>query len=263
MDFSTIFSPANLAALATLFALEVVLGIDNIIFIAILTGKLPKEQQSRARTVGISLAVITRILLLLSITWVMSLTEPLFTVFGEPITGRDIILLVGGLFLIYKSTNEIHDKLEGEDHTRSDGGGKATFNAVILQILLVDIIFSLDSVITAVGISGQIEIMVIAVVLAAVVMVIFAGQISGFVERHPTMKILALSFLILVGAMLVIEGSLPAEVAHDLHLKNYAYFAMAFSFFIELLNIRLRKVTEKPVHLRNRPELPEKKAAGA
>ena len=262
MDFSTIFSPANLAALATLFALEVVLGIDNIIFIAILTGKLPKEQQSRARTVGISLAVITRILLLLSITWVMSLTAPLFTVFGEPITGRDIILLFGGLFLIYKSTNEIHDKLEGEDHTRS-GGGKATFNAVIVQILLVDIIFSLDSVITAVGISGQIEIMVIAVVLAAGVMVVFAGQISGFVERHPTMKILALSFLILVGAMLVIEGSLPVEVAHELQLKNYAYFAMAFSFFIELLNIRLRKATEKPVHLHNQPELPEKKVAGA
>jgi len=258
MDFSIIFTPTNLAALATLLALEIVLGIDNIIFIAILTGKLPRAQQARARTTGIALAVITRILLLLSITWVMSLTEPLFIIFGEPITGRDIILLVGGLFLIYKSTNEIHDKLEGEEHSLHSNEGNATFSSVILQILLVDIIFSLDSVITAVGISGQIEIMVLAVVLAAGVMIVFAGQVSGFVERHPTMKILALSFLILVGAMLVIEGSLPAEVAHDLQLKNYAYFAMAFSFLIEVLNIRLRKATEKPVHLRNQPELPEK-----
>ena len=245
-----LFSAENLVALITLLALEIVLGIDNVIFIAILSGKLPHNQQARARTTGISLAVITRILLLLSITWIMRLTEPLFSVGGNGISGRDLILLVGGLFLIAKSTFEIHEKLESTEHSKKIVVA-ASFASVIVQILLVDIIFSLDSVITAVGISGNLWVMVPAVVIAAGVMLFFAGAISGFVERHPTMKILALAFLILIGFLLVLEGWLHEEVA-QLHLKNYAYFAMAFSFVVELINLRLRK-SDNPVELKNSP----------
>ena len=245
-----LFTAENLVALITLLALEIVLGIDNVIFIAILSGKLPHHQQARARTTGISLAVITRILLLLSITWIMRLTEPLFSVGGNGISGRDLILLVGGLFLIAKSTFEIHEKLESTEHSKTIVVA-ASFASVIVQILLVDIIFSLDSVITAVGISGNLWVMVPAVVVAAGVMLFFAGAISGFVERHPTMKILALAFLILIGFLLVLEGWLHEEVA-QLHLKNYAYFAMAFSFVVELINLRLRK-SDHPVELKNSP----------
>ena len=245
-----LFSAENLVALLTLLMLEIVLGIDNVIFIAILSGKLPKHQQARARSTGISLAVITRILLLLSITWIMRLTEPLFALGGHGISGRDLILLIGGLFLIGKSTFEIHEKLESTEHT-----GKAvvaaSFASVIFQIILVDIVFSLDSVITAVGISGNLWVMVPAVVIAAGVMLFFAGPISGFVEKHPTMKILALAFLILIGFLLVLEGWLGHAV-EELHLKNYAYFAMAFSFGVELINLRLRK-SSQPVTLKNRP----------
>lgn len=245
-----LFSVENLVALLTLLMLEIVLGIDNVIFIAILSGKLPHNQQARARTVGISLAVITRILLLLSITWIMRLTEPLFSLAGHSVSGRDLILLIGGLFLIGKSTYEIHEKLESSEHSRA-AVIAASFASVIFQIILVDIVFSLDSVITAVGISGNLWVMVPAVVVAAGVMLFFAGSISGFVERHPTMKILALAFLILIGFMLMLEGWLHEEV-ENLHLKNYAYFAMAFSFAVELINLRLRK-SDHPVTLKNTP----------
>ena len=245
---SHLFTTEGLIALATLTMLEIVLGIDNVIFIAILTGKLPTEDQGRARTMGIALAVITRILLLLAITWIMQLTQPLLTIFGKGLSGRDLILLIGGMFLIGKSTYEIHEKLESMEHSQT-AKVAASFISVIIQIILVDIVFSLDSVITAVGISGHLAVMIPAVVIAAAV-------ISSFVEKHPTMKILALAFLILIGVMLVIEGWSP-ELAHELHLKNYAYFAMAFSFLVELVNMRLRPSSAHtpPVHLHNQPSL--------
>ncbi len=251
MDFLT---TESLIALFTLVALEIVLGIDNVIFIAILSSKLPKEQQARARTTGIGLAVITRVLLLLSIAWIMRLTEPLITIFGNGLSGRDLILLIGGLFLIGKSTYEIHEKLEVEDHA---GAARvvASFASVVFQIILVDLVFSLDSVITAVGISGDLLVMIPAVIVAAAVMLFFAGPISEFVERHPTMKILALAFLILIGFLLVLEGWLHESV-EELHLKNYAYFAMAFSFVVELINLQIRKKGQ-PVKLHNRPRMQE------
>jgi len=248
-----LLSTTNLVALLTLTALEIVLGIDNVIFIAILAGKLPEAQQHRARQIGIGLAVITRILLLLSITWVMRLTEPLVSLAGKGFSGRDLILLGGGLFLIAKSTYEIHDKLEAIERPHR-ARRAATMTGVVVQIILVDIVFSLDSVITAVGLSSELAIMVLAILVAAALMIFAAGAISRFVERHPTMKILALSFLILIGALLTIEGWNPT-VAHELQLKNYAYFAMAFSLLVELVNMRLRAAPE-PVVLR-RSHLPE------
>ena len=228
-------------ALATLTVLEIVLGIDNIVFISILAGKLPKEQRERARKVGLSLAMLIRIGLLLSITWVMRLTSPLFTTFGQAISGRDLILIIGGLFLIGKSTHEIHDKLEGEEGEASMRVA-ASFAAVITQILLLDIVFSLDSVITAVGMSDDIAVMVIAVIVAVGVMLLSAGTISDFVERHPTVKMLALSFLLLIGMALMAEG-------FDQHIpKGYIYFAMGFSIFVEMINLRVR-AKSKPVQL--------------
>jgi predicted tellurium resistance membrane protein TerC len=227
-------------ALLTLTVLEVVLGIDNVVFISILAGKLRAEERERARKLGLSLAMFIRIALLFSITWVMGLTAPLFTAFGNEISGRDIILLGGGLFLIAKATYEIHDRLEGEE---GHGSGKAaaSFGAVIFQILLLDIVFSLDSVITAVGMAEDISIMVLAVVIAVGVMLMSAGAVSEFVERHPTVKILALSFLLLIGVSLVGEGL-------DHHLpKGYIYFAMGFSVFVEMINLRVRK--SEPVRL--------------
>lgn len=249
-----LFQPENLIALLTLVLLEIVLGIDNVIFIAILSGKLPQDQQGKARSMGIGLAVVARIALLFSIAWIMRLTQPLFSPFGHDVSGRDLILLVGGLFLIGKSTFEIHEKLEAAEH---DGATRAvaTFASVIAQIILIDIVFSLDSVITAVGISGNLWVMVPAVVVAAAVMLFFAGPISTYVERHPTMKILALAFLILIGFLLVLEGWLH-ETVEELHLKNYAYFAMAFSLAVEMINIRVRERSH-PVHLRSR--LPAKR----
>ena len=244
-----LLQPENLVALLTLVLLEIVLGIDNVIFIAILSGKLPQDQQARARSTGIGLAVITRLALLLGITWITRLTQPLFSPFTHDVSGRDLILLVGGLFLIGKSTFEIHEKLEGSEH---DGVTRAaaTFLSVIIQIIVVDIVFSLDSVITAVGISGNLWVMAPAVVIAAAVMLFFAGPIAAYVERHPTMKILALAFLILIGFLLVLEGWLHETVA-ELHLKNYAYFAMAFSFIVEMINLRMREKSQ-PVHLHSR-----------
>jgi predicted tellurium resistance membrane protein TerC len=249
-----LFTAQNLVALLTLLALEIVLGVDNVIFISILASRLPAHQRARARTIGITLAVVTRVLLLLSITFIMGLTAPVVTIFGNGLSWRDLILIVGGLFLIAKSVHEIHDKLEASEHVEGRAGtGAASFNGVIIQIVLMDIIFSLDSVITAVGISGELPIMITAVVIAAGVMVVFAGVIGDFVEKHPTMKILALSFLIMIGAVLVIEGW-NAEAAHALHIKNYVYFSMAFAFVIQLLNMRLRPSPE-PVRLKNHPSM--------
>jgi predicted tellurium resistance membrane protein TerC len=228
-------------ALATLTVLEVVLGIDNIVFISILAGKLRVEERERARKVGLSLAMFIRIALLLSITWVMGLTAPMFTALGKEISGRDLILLIGGLFLIAKSTHEIHDKLEGTEGAAS-AKVAASFTNVIVQILLLDIVFSLDSVITAVGMAEHVSIMILAVVIAVGVMLISSGPISEFVERHPTVKMLALSFLLLIGVSLIGEGL-------DQHIpKGYIYFAMGFSVFVEMINLRVRKKSE-PVHL--------------
>ena len=228
-------------ALATLTILEIVLGIDNIVFISILAAKLRLEDRARARKIGLSLAMFIRIALLWSITWVMRLTTPWFVIIGTDISGRDLILIVGGLFLIAKSTHEIHDKLEGEE-----GHGSArvasSFVGIIIQILLLDIVFSLDSVITAVGMADDLAVMVLAVVIAVGVMLVSAGTISDFVERHPTVKMLALSFLLLIGVSLIGEGL-------DQHIpKGYIYFAMAFSVFVEMINLRVR-AKSKPVHL--------------
>ncbi len=227
--------------LLTLTALEIVLGIDNIIFISILASKLPKPQQPQARRIGLMGALFTRILLLLSLSWIIGLTAPLFTVAGREVSGRDLTLILGGLFLLGKSTYEIHDKLEGET---GHGGAKARggFTAVIIQIMLLDIVFSLDSVITAVGMVNQIPVMVAAVVIAVLVMLVAVGPISTFVDRHPTVKMLALAFLLLIGVNLVAEGF------HQHIPKGYIYFAMAFSVFVELLNLRLRQPTH-PVEL--------------
>jgi predicted tellurium resistance membrane protein TerC len=225
----------------TLAVLEIVLGIDNVVFISILAGKLPAEQRGRARRLGLGLAMIMRILMLLSITWIVRLTAPLFTILGEEISGRDLVLLVGGLFLLGKATHEIHTKLEGEEGEAS-ARVAPSFASVIVQITLLDVVFSLDSVITAVGMVQQVGVMIGAVVLAVAFMMAFAGAISDFVERHPTVKMLALSFLLMIGVMLIAEGL-------DHHIpKGYVYFSMAFSVFVEVLNIRLRRVS-RPVHL--------------
>lgn len=245
----------NLIALLTLTALEIVLGIDNVIFIAILSNKLPANQQDRGRQLGIALAVISRILLLLSLGVIIRLQQNVVTILGNGLSPRDLILLVGGLFLIAKSTREIHSKLEGLEHKHAPGKDVATLTSVLLQILILDVVFSLDSVITAVGIADEVPIMILAIVIAAVVMVVFSGAISRFVEQHPTFKILALAFLIMIGALLVIEGWV-GEAAEGLHLKNYAYFAMAFSVVVEVLNMRLRKTDTAPVQLHNRPPVP-------
>jgi len=235
--FEWIASPEAWVALATLTALEIVLGIDNIIFISILVGKLPEEQRDRARQLGLWLAMLARLGLLFSITWVMGLVEPWFTIFGEEISGRDIILIGGGLFLLTKSTREIHSSLEMHDET-TQSGPAATFAGVLVQIALLDIVFSFDSVITAVGLVDELPVMVIAIVLAVLVMLLASKAIGEYVDRNPTIKILALSFLIMVGLTLVVEG-------FDVHVpKGYIYFAMAFSVIVELINIRMRKSKE-------------------
>ncbi|MCC7162073.1 MAG: TerC family protein [Anaerolineae bacterium] len=234
-------NPEMLIAMVTLIALELVLGVDNVIFISILAGKLPQAQQARARTVGISLAVITRILLLLSLSFIVGLTAPIVSVAGFTLSGRDIVLVVGGLFLIVKSVQEIHQKLEGEEGHISNKV-PASFQGVIIQILLLDIVFSLDSVITAVGMVNEIPIMVIAVIVSAGVMIVASGPISAFVEKHPTVKMLALSFLLLIGFTLVVE-------ALHVHIpKGYIYFAMGFSVMVELLNLRIRGTHPVKLH---------------
>lgn len=239
--FEWLASPEAWVALATLTVLEVVLGVDNVIFISILAGKLPRQDQARARRIGLMLAMVMRILLLFSLAWIIKLTNPLFGLWGFEFSGRDLILLGGGLFLIAKATHEIHDKLEGEE---GHGSAKvaASFASVIVQIMLLDIVFSLDSVITAVGMADELAVMVAAVVIAVGVMMVSAGAISEFVDRHPTVKILALSFLILIGV------SLTAEGFHHHIPKGYIYFAMAFSVFVEMINLKVRG-KGKPVHL--------------
>jgi predicted tellurium resistance membrane protein TerC len=240
-DFGWMTTADGWIALLTLTVLEIVLGIDNIVFISILAGKLRQEERDRARTLGLTLAMGMRVALLLSITWVMSLTRPLFTTFGREISGRDLILVLGGLFLIAKSTYEIHDKLEGEEGHGS-ARAAASFGSVLVQIALHDIVFSLDSVITAVGMAEDIMVMILAVMAAVGVMLVASGAISAFVEKHPTVKMLALSFLLLIGVSLMAEG-------FDQHIpKGYIYFAMAFSVFVELINLRVR-AKGAPVHL--------------
>jgi len=234
--------PSIWIAFLTLTALEIVLGIDNVIFISILSGKLPPEQQGRARTIGLGLAMVMRILLLLVLSWIIRLTYPLFSVFEHEISGRDLILIIGGLFLVGKSTFEIHEKLEGE-HGEKSKKVPPSFGMVIFQILLLDIVFSLDSVITAVGMVRQVEVMIAAVIVAVLFMMLFAGPISRFVEKHPTLKMLALSFLLLIGVTLIAEG-------FGQHIsKGYIYFAMAFSVLVEILNIKLMSKSKKPVQL--------------
>jgi len=237
-----LINPEAWIALLTLTALEIVLGIDNIIFISILVSRLPERQRARARFLGLGLAMLTRIGLLLSITWVMRLTTPLFGVLGRDISGRDLILITGGLFLLWKSTMEIHNSLEGEEQAAA-GRATAGFVTTLLQIAVLDIIFSLDSVITAVGLANDVIVMVLAIMAAVVVMMFSSRSIGDFVDRHPTIKVLALSFLVMIGVTLIAEGM-------GLHIpKGYIYFAMAFSITVEMLNIRMRRKTAHPVKL--------------
>src|SRR5215207_5580581 len=242
MDWIT--QPETWIAFLTLVVLELVLGVDNVIFISILASKLPQDQQKRARSTGIMLAVITRVLLLLSLSWIIGLTEPLFSLVGFDFSGRDLVLIAGGLFLLWKSVHEIHQKLEGEEG-EATARVTASFWSVIVQIMLLDIVFSLDSVITAVGMVDHVAIMIAAVLIAAVVMVFTSTPLSNFVERHPTIKMLALSFLLLIGFTLVVEG------LHQHIPKGYIYFAMGFSVLVEMLNLRLRNVSVRPVNLRD------------
>jgi len=230
--------PQVWAALVTLTALEIVLGIDNIIFISILSDRLPKHQRGKARIIGLGLAMLTRIALLFSLTWMMKMTEPFFSILGNDFSGRDIILISGGLFLMGKSTVEIHDKLEREEHPRIPA--VASFSGVLIQIMLLDVVFSLDSIITAIGMARELYVMVIAVVLAVGFMMVFSGPLSSFIDRHPTLQMLALSFLILIGVALVGEG---LDMAIP---KGYIYFAMAFSVAVEILNFRVRRKTPPP-----------------
>jgi len=241
-----ITEPQAWIALVTLTALEIVLGIDNIVFISVLTGRLPENQRQKGRMVGLALAMIMRIVLLLFLAWIVKLTAPLFTVFGNEVSGRDLILIIGGLFLLAKATHEIHHNLEGIEGEEAVSV-HATLGSVLFQILLLDIVFSLDSVITAVGMADHVPVMVIAIVLAVVFMMIFAKPIGDFVEEHPTVKMLALSFLLLVGMALVADGL-------EFHIpKGYIYFAMGFSVFVEMLNLRQRKKrSQKPLKLRKR-----------
>jgi predicted tellurium resistance membrane protein TerC len=241
--FEWIANPEAWIALVTLTSLEIVLGIDNIIFISILAGRLPPEKRNKGRTIGLGLAMITRILLLLSLTWVMGLTAPLFEMFSIEISGRDLIMVFGGLFLIAKSTHEIHNSLEGEEDSHQTKV-KVSFVSVLIQISILDIVFSLDSVITAVGLAKEIEVMILAIIIAVVVMMLSAKALGDFVDTHPTIKMLALSFLILVGVSLIGEG-------FEMHIpKGYIYFAMAFSIGVELLNMKIRKKVQSKVKLR-------------
>lgn len=235
-DFSWLTSAEGWIALLTLTVLEIVLGIDNIVFISLLVDKLPAEQRPRARILGLGFAMLTRIMLLLSITWVMQLKHPLFSVFNHEISGKDLILIVGGLFLLTKSTREIHSKTEGEEEGEHTVGlKKVALSAILIQIALLDIVFSLDSVITAVGMVDHVTVMIAAVLVAVGFMMVFAGMVSNFISRHPTVKMLALSFLLLIGTTLVAEGF------HMHFEKGYVYFAMAFSVFVEMLNLRVKK----------------------
>ncbi len=237
-----ISDPQIWIAFLTLVALELVLGVDNVIFISILAGKLPQHQQSKARKTGIALAVVSRVLLLLSLSWIIGLTTPIFSILDFHISGRDLVLLIGGLFLMGKATMEIHEKLEGaEGHSSTKV--KATFWSVILQVMVLDIVFSLDSVITAVGMVDEVAVMIAAVIVAAIGMVLSADRLANFVESHPTVKMLALSFLLMIGFTLIVES------LHQHIPKGYIYFAMGFSIFVEMLNLRIRKTEREPIKL--------------
>jgi predicted tellurium resistance membrane protein TerC len=242
-------SPQAWMAFATLTLLELVLGIDNIIFISILVDKLPKEKREMARKIGLFMAMFMRVGLLLVLAWIVGLVKPLFTIFGHEISGRDLILILGGLFLIYKSTTEIHESFEGAQDDTKASPVKATFASVILQIMVIDIVFSLDSIITAVGMVDDVRVMIAAVIASVALMMVFAGAIGRFVSDHPSIKMLALSFLVVVGVVLIAEG-----VDHHVP-KGYIYFAMAFSLGVEMLNIRFRKRSVNPVHLK-KPAMP-------
>ncbi len=236
-------NPEVWIGLLSLTLIEIVLGIDNIVFISILAGKLPKQQRGLAFRIGLTTALVMRVLLLLSITWILGLTSTLFVIFNEPVTGRDVILVLGGLFLIWKSVREIHDKLEGVE-VHGEAPKKVTFTSVIVQIALLDLVFSLDSVLTAIGMSNMLGVMIAAVVISIALMMIYARPVADFVESHPTVKMLALSFLVLIGANLVAEGT-------GVHVpKGYTYFAMAFAIVVEMLNLRLKKKASAPVKLR-------------
>ncbi len=249
MDWNWISSPEAWIALFTLTTLEIVLGLDNIIFVAILAERVKAESRAKVRQIGLTIAVGVRVVLLFSIVWIMKLTAPLFFLMGHEFSGRDLILIGGGMFLMFKSTREIHVKLEGDEKARTGTAVAATFSSVLIQIILLDIVFSLDSVITAVGVAEELAVMVIAVVIAGALMVVGAGTVSRIVEAHPTLKMLALSFLLLIGMTLVAEGM-------GQHIqKGYVYFAMGFSVFVEMLNLRV-KAKKEPVHLRG-PSLPD------
>ncbi len=249
MDWNWISSPEAWIALFTLTTLEIVLGLDNIIFVAILAERVKAESRVKARQIGLTIAVGVRVVLLFSIVWIMKLTAPLFFLMGHEFSGRDLILIGGGMFLMFKSTREIHVKLEGDEKARTGTAVAATFSSVLIQIILLDIVFSLDSVITAVGVADELAVMVIAVVIAGAFMVVAAGSVSRIVDAHPTVKMLALSFLLLIGMTLVAEGM-------GQHIqKGYVYFAMGFSVFVEMLNLRV-KAKKEPVHLRG-PSLPD------
>jgi predicted tellurium resistance membrane protein TerC len=249
-DFGVFTTAEGWISLLSLTAMEIVLGIDNIVFISILTGKLPEGDRARGRSLGLSLALFMRLALLFAISWMMQLTAPFFEVLGRGVSGRDLILLVGGLFLVGKAVYEIHDKLEVSGEPQAKKLQHASFTAVLIQILLLDMVFSLDSVITAVGMAPALIIMVVAMVVAVGVMLVFSGPISHFVERHPTMKVLALSFLLLIGIVLVADG-MGQHIS-----KGYIYFAMAFSVGVELVNLRVRRLQAAPLNLHNRFQAP-------
>jgi len=243
MDLSALLTPEALISIVTLTFMEIVLGIDNIIFISIVAGRLPEEKQAKTRTIGLALALIFRILLLLSITWIIGLTKPIFSFTQYHITARDLILFVGGLFLIAKSTTEIHSKIEGHDEAQRKAGKSESMLSVLIQIILLDMIFSIDSILTAVGLVKEVEIMIIAVIISIGIMMLASGPVSRFVNNRPTIKILALAFLILIGFMLVLEG-LPDQLA--IHVpKGYIYFAIFFSLAVEMLNLRMRKKSDE------------------
>ena len=242
MDFSALLTVDGLIGLLTLTLLELVLGIDNIVFISIISSRLPEKDQPKARNIGLAIAMLMRILLLFGITWVISLTQPLVTIFEHAFSAKDLILVVGGLFLMYKSTTEIHKKITGAEEELTVKKKQSNFLAIVLQIVLVDLVFSFDSVLTAVGLTDVIAIMIIAVVISIIIMMLFAGKIAGFVNKYPSIKMLALSFLLMIGLMLVIEG------VNDPHIhipKGYIYFGMAYALLVELLNMRARRKTNK------------------
>jgi predicted tellurium resistance membrane protein TerC len=245
MDLSSLLSLDGLVSFSSLVLMEIVLGVDNIVFISILTGRLPHHQQERARVIGIGLALLIRIALLFMITWLIAANQPLFTVFDFGFTLRDLILIAGGLFLIYKSTTEVHQKLEGREG-QSGSQASLSFSAAIFQIILLDIVFSFDSILTAIGLVQSVLIMVLAVIIAMVVMLLSANRISHFIERHPTVKMLALSFLLMIGVLLLLDGF------HQHVPKGYVYFAIFFSLLVEALNIKVRKRAEQPVHLKKK-----------